>query len=312
MRFASCVVAWVLILVSALTSRADEAAGSALSRVTGSKFQVAEPFEFQVWTEVPRGSVVHFPTIGDRLGEFEVLGLTDQEDVPHADRDDLRTWTRTIRLETLSTGSFELPALEILVVGPDRKSEPLRTTPHLVKVMSVLEDRADPTVFRDIRDVVDVTFDSPKSYAWVGWTVVAGSVLACLAGLAIVRARRKRWMTPAEWAELEIMELQSDMDNDCPARELLARLDGVVRVYLENEFLFPATSYTGNQMIDELKGWGATVSMCKKMRALFQIAEEAKFADLNLSRTEVAARIQDTHLIIDELQALSCAEKEAA
>ena len=119
-------------------------------------------------------------------------------------------------------------------------------------------------------------------------------------------------MTPAEWAKRELTELQTESDRDLSARQLLARLEGILRFYLENEFVFPATSYTADQMIDEVKGWGATESVCQKMKTLFQIAEEAKFADLKLGRSDVIARIQETQLVVDELQALVCVEKEAA
>ena len=146
----------------------------------------------------------------------------------------------------------------------------------------------------------------------MAWPVAGVIVLACLAGVAIVRNRRKRWVTPAEWAKRELTELQTESDRDLSARQLLARLEGILRFYLENEFVFPATSYTADQMIDEVKGWGATESVCQKMKTLFQIAEEAKFADLKLGRSDVIARIQETQLVVDELQALVCVEKEAA
>ena len=67
-------------------------------------------------------------------------------------------------------------------------------------VAPVLENRADPTKFRDIKETVDIAVPEVGSHKWIVWTAagVGAVVVLAMATLAIVR--RKRGPTPAEWA----------------------------------------------------------------------------------------------------------------
>jgi hypothetical protein len=125
------------------------------SKTSNTTVQVAEPFTFELTITAPAGSKVDFPSIGESLGEFDVTDQLMRADVPSANDVNERTWTQQLTLESIVTGDLEIPSLEIQV-RRDADIQTLKTEAVPVRVASVLEDRADPTKFRDIQSVVDI------------------------------------------------------------------------------------------------------------------------------------------------------------
>ena len=117
-----------------------------------------------------------------------------------------RTWTRQMTLESIVTGDLQIPAMEIQVAD-GTNSRIIKSNAIPVRVISVLEDRADPTQFRDIHSVVDVDVPPQKSDGWFWWAAGGLGLLTFGSAAIAVVARRKTWLTPSEWALRELESL---------------------------------------------------------------------------------------------------------
>ena len=90
-------------------------------------------------------------------------------DIPSAANAGLRVWMLRLTLESIKTGELTIPPLEAHY-ATDAKSTTLstvRSSPIPIRITSVLEDRANPKTFRDIKQTVDVTVPS-ASITFVG------------------------------------------------------------------------------------------------------------------------------------------------
>jgi hypothetical protein len=118
-------------------------------RVDHDSAQVAEPVQLTLVVSAPKGTRVKLPQLTERLGEFDVRGTEQTNDIPAADGN-LRRWSIATTLETIKTGTVEVPALDVHFATAANPSSfrTLTTKPLTVEIKSVLEDRPDPTKFR--------------------------------------------------------------------------------------------------------------------------------------------------------------------
>ncbi len=179
----------VLLLNQAYAVEATIVASASAARVL-----VAEPFTLEWSVTAPTGAKVVFPTIAKQLGEFDVDESTDLFDIPDANLTDTRTWTRRLTLESIVTGELSIPALEVQVTDKSGQYV-LQSKAITINVTSVLEERGDPTKFRDIQSVVDVDLPVSHSNAWFWWTVGSVAGLSLVAISAVAVTRRRRWLT---------------------------------------------------------------------------------------------------------------------
>lgn len=172
-RFA---IAIVIAAIGLNHASAGQPAG-VVAKASTSSVQVAEPFSLELIVTAPAGSKVTFPSAGKNLDDFDVLATHDLFDVPDVEAVNARTWTRRMTLESIVTGNLHISPIEIQING-DAGSQVIRSNPITVQVVSVLEDRSDPSKFRDIQPVVDLTVSAPASNAWVWWTMGGAAGLA--------------------------------------------------------------------------------------------------------------------------------------
>ena len=198
-RLRKLVVFALLFIALTGAANADLPVATVTTRTSHTTVQVAEPFTFELTVTAPAGSRVDFPSIGASLGEFDVTDQLMRTDVPSENDVNQRTWTQQLTLESIVTGDLEIPSLEIQV-RRDADIQTLKTEAVPVRVASVLEDRADPTKFRDIQSVVDIATPEPVSRAWVWWTLGGCGGITAAALLFVAAAKRKTWMTPPSHA----------------------------------------------------------------------------------------------------------------
>src|SRR3954471_8137592 len=173
--------------------------------------RVAEPINLLLEVEAPPGTRLEMPAKMNRLGEFDVRRMEQSNDFPSANGADKRTWILRATLESIKTGALEVPALEVHYTTDAKSStfKTLSTASIPIQITSVLETRADPTRFRDIKQTVDVPVPETASRGWIAWT--CGGIVAATAGLLFVTAvvkRRRRGPSPAAWALAGIEELE--------------------------------------------------------------------------------------------------------
>jgi hypothetical protein len=265
--------------------------------------QVAEPFRVELVVTAPVGSKVNFPSNANKLGAFDVLETRDVFDVPSQDTSQVRIWTRYLTLESIESGEQQIPALDVQV-SHGQEETLLHSRPITIRVASVLEDRSDPTKFRDIQPVFDIDIPVEKSTAWMWWWGASAIGIAALALVGLVATRRRRWIKPKDWACAELDELEATCADSAVASGAAAqRLSDIVRSYLLLQFNIVESGRTPQELLQvvESNNWisGATV---KRLGSLFQLSDGAKFAGLELSTGELLSALNEAREVIDSVE----------
>jgi hypothetical protein len=268
------------------------------STVRPRAIRVAEPLTFELTIKAPAGKTVVFPEVPQQLGPFEIVDFTARPDVP-IDGGNRRLWQATLKLETIETGELEIPSLEIQVTGEDEfaSTQTLRTEPMTVSVVSLLEDRVDPTDFRDVKDVIDVTPTENRA-AQLSWLTGGLVVIVPAIVLAFVlAARTRRTITPAEWALDELDQLRAAAsDGRTPEDEALDSVSQTVRDYLAFEWgddFFAAFS------VEEALGKrGIEPETGQHFAALNKLADEVKFARRRVRTAQLHEAFEHAHQFI--------------
>lgn len=266
-----------------------------------STVRVAEPFIVEYTVTAPAGSRVDFPSISVSLGNFDVTEETTLADIPVSNDISLRTWTRSLTLESIVSGNFEIPSLEIRVRRGD-ETKILKTEPIPVQVASVLEDRTDPTNFRDIHSVVDIQIPEVPSQAWLWWTlcVTAGGIAAC--ALVLTIRKRKAWLTPKAWAIRELDQIRTSpamLSADCEL--VMQNLALVLKDYLELQFEFSAPVQTTCELMQVITSESLMgESVARGFQRLFENCDMVQFAGVHLSPEELKQAVDEAEKLISQ------------
>jgi hypothetical protein len=248
----------------------------------------------------PKGTQVTLPPVGAQLGEFDVVDHWDVADLPTADADGQRHWKRQLTLECISTGDLTIPAMEVQT-RTGRSAETLRTEAIPVHVVSVLEDRADLTKYRDIRSVVDLQVPQPQqSAAWLWWVGGGLGGLAVSAATLMLVARRRQWLTPAAWATQQLDALRdSDVVRSGDSEVVTSELSSILRSYLEMQFEIAAPTQTTQELLETIKqrAW-LTSDQVNRFVTLCQSTDLAKFAGLQMAPSELISAIDQARELI--------------
>ena len=284
------------------TSRLDVATITAAASV--SSVQVAEPFTFELNVIAPLGSKVEFPPLEDRLAEFDVINHQDIFDIPF-ESSNQRKWTRRVTLECIVTGNLKIPPIGISV-STEKDSTTLTSNSIPIRVVSVLEDRADPTKFRNIQSVVNVPALDPKSTSWFWWTLgsLAAFGLVRATAIAIVAiSRRKKWKTPGQWATNELDRLErSSLVHDGNSELVSRELSTILRDYLELQFDISVPGQTPQQLLETVAEIETLESeTVQGFEQIFATADQAKFAGLQFNEVEMKSSIHKGRKLVEQV-----------
>ena len=288
------------------------------TRISAASARVAEPIQLVLEVEAPRGARVELPAKADRLGDFEVRRSDRTIDIPSATQADKRSWIVRMTLESLKTGELTIPPLEVHYTTDATEStfKTRSTSPLKVHIASVLENRADPTRFRDIKQTVDVPVPETTSRSWIAWTcggVVAAVVASLLLLVAVKRGRRGP--TPAAWALASIEELEHvDLSQMTGVEAMFNEVVDIVREYFELEFNVPMLSRTAREFLAEVSDEvGLPEVASKRLSWLASVADEIKFARLGVGEKHLTHAFAQARAFINECEAhRRAAMKEAA
>ncbi|MEX2092580.1 MAG: BatD family protein [Pirellulales bacterium] len=278
--------------------------------------QVAEPIRLVVEVAAPRDTRVELPQLADKLGEFEVRSSERTRDIPAAAGADSRRWVLEATLETIKTGELTIPPLGVHYTTDAKTTtfKTLRSKPIQVRITSVLENRADPTKFRDIKDTVDVVVPELHSYAWLGWTAAGFGTAAALVLLAVVVVKRKRGPSPAKWALAAIADVeQLAITNAADAEATYNESVDVIREFFELEFNVPALTRTTREFLAQAANVvGLSKTARERLTSLSSIADEIKFARLGVGEQQVRQALDQARAFVNECDAhRRASEKEA-
>ena len=281
--------------------RADSNLATITASGSASTVQVAEPLTLELTVVAPVGSTVDFSSVGDSLGNFDVIDVVDRADVPAANDVNQRSWTRRLTLESIVTGDLQIPALEINV-RRNGESQTLKSEVIPIRVTSVLEDRADPTKFRDIHSVVDVPVPQSAANVWLWWALGGCGGLAAVAALLMAFSKRRTWMTPKAWAIRELGQLRnSNAMQATDSERVTEKLTSILRDYLELQFDFSAPVQTTKELLQELdNGKYMDAATASRFAQLFENSDLARFAGVQLTQAELSSAIDDAQRLIEQ------------
>ncbi|WP_153557600.1 hypothetical protein [Roseimaritima sediminicola] len=280
-------------------------------QVTDQPIQVAQPIWLELTVTAAAGAKINFPEPGEALGDFEVLQVRDIDDIPLAEDPQRRRWTRRFQIESLLAGPRRVPPLEVTVVatgGGDKTT--LRTDPVTITVTSVLEERTDPTQFRDIDTVVDPPPTPPEAnLRWLWWAGGLAAGVAVMAAAAVVWMRRTRRRWPTEWAVEQLSELESATERaEWEPDAALARMSEILETLAQrravqddasdtSDATQPATGPAKTTEVTSFAEWiqhaasagQVDAARTERVREALRTSDQARFAGRNLSREQTAA-----------------------
>jgi hypothetical protein len=269
--------------------------------------RVVEPIYLVLEVEAPSGTRVEMPASFDQLGDFDVRHIERANDIPAAEKPETRTWILRLTLESIKTGQLTIPPLEAhyTLDANSTAFKTLATAPIPVHIASVLENRAEPTRFRDIKPTIDVPVPVPVSRRWIAWT--CGGAAAAATALYLVMAvvkRRRNGLTPAAWAVATLEELeQLDAKTQGP-ESLFNEVVDVIREYVELEFAVPMLPRTTREVLAEIPSEvGLPEKACKRLEWLAKVADQIKFARLGIGEEHVQRAFAQAKAFIAECEA---------
>lgn len=268
--------------------------------------RVAEPFTVTYELISPSDKSLVWPAVTDQLGPFDVIDSKDLFEIPV---DSGRMWRRTLTLESIHSGDLEVPELSVNLLPTDSKgvqAEPVEVislAAQPVTITSVLEGRADPKQFRDIQSVVDVEVPVQENSQWTTWgiTGLGGLSLACMA--LVIVAVRNRSITPANWVLRQLDNLSKRVrENPAENHQHITELTDMTKHYLALQFDISASQLTTHELSQMLADQNIGSSLVRDdLSNVLSLADEVKFAGLDLSVDELQAAIQTVRQSVSEL-----------
>lgn len=255
--------------------------------------QIAERVEMTLDVRAPQGVAIRFPESADAMGEFDVMKVSDQLDIPDGEE---RRWTRTYELESLASGEHVIPAIDVHFT--DRRSgaavaDVVQSEPIEMQIVSVLEGQADPLAFRDIKGEVEIAAPTESDRTWIAYSLGGGFALALAAIGLVVWQRRRNNLSPAERALAELNELeQSELLQQGLVEEFYCSLTDIVRRYLERQFAIDAPLLTTEEFLAAMQHERALDATYRESLGEFlTVADMVKFARFEPGSSEATETI---------------------
>ncbi len=270
---------------------------------------VAEPVQLSITVKAPRGTRIEWPSLGQKLGDLEIRHAARTDDVPSADATGAREWTLRLTLDSIKTGDLTIPPLEVHYALPSTAAQlqTAQTQPQHVVISSVLEDRPDPTHFRDIKQTVDVPVP-PTSSSWLVWGGAATGAIAASGLLVLVLKRRRAGLAPSAWAFKSISDLEAYHADDSDIPTTFDKVLEIVREYFELEFDISALPSTTQEFLaDASTEIGLPQQTAERLKWLATVADEIKFARLTIGPQHLQQAFAQSRSIITE-----CVEHQRA
>jgi hypothetical protein len=261
--------------------------------------EIADPFLLTVSVKVANGSKVQFPSTPKQLGQlgdFDIVSVKDQFDVPTQSG---RLWQRVYELESFASGDLVIPSLSIIVNGETSNSSPIE-----IRVQSVLEEQADPFVFRDIKEPVEIPAEKPASQSWITRLIAGGAGLGCAALLLLV-ARRQTTVRADAWAYRKLSELKrsEDFSNGDQAK-LLPEVADVLREYIRRRFGMAAPQLTTAEFLELAKSdHRLDGNQQMQLKFLLHQVDQIKFASFLPGGNQLETTFEQAHQFIEETTA---------
>jgi hypothetical protein len=262
---------------------------------------VAEPIQLSITVKAPSGTRIEWPSLGEKLGNLEIRHTARIDDVPSSDSTGIREWTLRLTVDSINTGEQTVPPLDVHYALPSSADlQTAQTQPQHFVISSVLEDRPDPTHFRDIKQTVDVAVP-PIPTSWLAWGGAATGVVVAAGLLMTVLIRRRAGLAPSAWALNSISALEANNSADSDIATTFDKVLEIIREYFELEFNVPALPSTTQEFLaDASTEIGLPQQTAERLKWLATVADEIKFAQLTVGPQHLQQAFAQSRSIISE------------
>jgi len=242
-------------------------------------------------------STVVFPAVEKNLGMWEVISHQDQFAIP-IDAAQTR-WKRDYLLESLHSGSHEIPSLLVTING-----QPYPSDPMLVTVNSSVDPQRDPTEMQPFKAPLKIP--SPLSPDGIGgWSRewIAGAALlagfACLAAAFLLK-RRSAQPSPELWALIKIKELEHQISvQNIGLDRSLPMIANLLRQFIQRRWGITATAQTTTEFLDTMAvDLRLSRNQQQELQQFLQEVDRIKFASYQPSGESAQSALEQAERFI--------------
>ncbi len=294
------------LLLTGMTTASQEPSDpvvNVVATVDRNQVQIADPFELTIRASAPNETTISFPEFDKQIGAFDIVKVGQITKSADESDSDQQQWSQTFVLETIDSGEFEIPSIEVSVTDA-AGSRILRTDPVTVSVASVVETNADLAKFNDIAGLFDVEEPQPTSSNLI-WIVAAGVAIAALGLCGLLIAKRPAASeTSTVWALGNLDRAGGDF----------AQVESILRGFLEEKLELPAASLPAASLIGALESQRVDAKQIVGVKEILSVSERVKFGGLELSEQQSARLNESARTLIEQLGATDLAtsdQKEA-
>ncbi len=290
------------LLLTGSTTDSQEPSDSVVkvaATVDRNQVQIADPFKLTIRATAPRKTTIGFPEFEKQIGAFDIVEAGQVTKSADQSAPDQQQWSQTFVLETIDSGAFEIPSIEVSVANAEG-SRILRTEPAKVSVTSVVETDADLTKFNDIAGLIDVQEPqlASSNLAWIVTVAAAAMAIVSLGLFALWVAKRPAALESSKvWALGNLNRAGGDF----------AQVESILRGFLEEILELPAVSLPANSLISALESRRVDAEQIAMVREIVSVSERVKFGGLKLSEQQSARLNESARTVIERLGAVDFA-----
>lgn len=296
----------VVCLTNVLPVNAQESAVDSLvvtAQVDQERLQIGDPFHYSVIAVGPPGVVIEWPSEGNTVGPFELLGINRIGPVPGLNGALSDTLRHTLTIYT--PGVYTIPPFTLTGSLAGGRTLTATTDSISITVVSVLED--DPKDIRDIKGPATLPVPTP----WLQWAAVAGIVLALGLLLYYLYRRSKRQkitesipvpISARSAYELAMEELDrlagSAFLADGKVKQHYTELSEIFRRYLAEKYGIAAMEITTHELLDVLYHQKMPYESRQQIGTLLEESDLVKFAKFIPEKEHQACSIDKVRTLI--------------
>lgn len=287
-----------LIVLATLSLQAQEAHVSA--SVDSTHYRIGEWIDVRVEAEMPAGTRMAGPQIGDSLGLFEILNVTAAE--PESDGPSLRQ-SIVVRLITFESGETTIPPIEFHSTT-ETDSQRISTQPIPVTIATV--ELAAEAELKDIKPPLTAQWEFEDVLPWLILLAIAG-VLAFAYWYYVKNKKHQQALPqpagpPIPAHELALMALRALEDKRLwqqgKVKEFYSEATEIIRRFFESRFRIIALEMTSDEIIAQLKQHPSADPILKMVNTLLLTADLVKFAKYEPSMAEHEEELQTAYAIV--------------
>jgi hypothetical protein len=307
-RRALVAVAWALTAgtLSAWASEPEEATlPRAVLEVSPQEGTVGDALEVRLEVVTAQGVRVERP----ELGPMGALTFKPRSWEGPLEADGALRWIWSGTVAAFETGDLEIPAVTVVVSGPDGK-ESIRTRPVGVSIRSVIPEGASEDELADLKDPAGIAPD----YSALRRAALVLLILLAVSGvawwlhrrwahrLAAVPAREDPFhrIPPHEWVYKELQNLlERRLAEQGQVDAFYSELSRILKMYLGGRYRVDLMEKTTAEVSDGLRGAGAPREATGGAREILESADRVKFAAERPAPPECREAVEAVYRIVD-------------